>query len=96
MNGKPPSPESRWRIDPGVRFRKVLDEAVLVKQEEAEVMVLSETAHAFLECCRKNLRFGDLVDRILEEYEVERDVLVADLVELIADLESRGVIHPVS
>jgi hypothetical protein len=88
-----PQDAARWQLDPKVRFRKVLDEAVLIHQDRAEVMVLNETAHAFLECCQDGLNFAESVSRMLGEYEVERTELEADLAECIVELENRGVIH---
>ncbi len=91
-----PADNDCWQLDSRVRYRKVLDEAVLIHQERAAVMVLNETAHSFLECCREQLSFAESVDRLMEEYEVERGVLAEDLAECIAELEHKGVISPIS
>ena len=85
-----------WEIDSRVRFRKILDEAVCIHQEKAEVMVLNEAAFHVLECCEQQLNFTGIVDRLFDQYEVGRDVLIKDISDCISDLEERGFIHPVT
>ena len=45
------SPDSILHTAPDVRFRRVLDEAVLIRQQSAESMVLNEVAVSVLEKC---------------------------------------------
>ena len=33
-----------WKLEPGVRFRRLFDEAVLIHQRTAEALVLKDTA----------------------------------------------------
>jgi hypothetical protein len=89
-----PDAASRWSIDSRVRYRKVLDEAVVIHQNRAEALVVSESAHALLECCERELSFGEIVEEMMSQYEVDRVELVSDLVCCINDMVSREIIHP--
>jgi predicted site-specific integrase-resolvase len=96
MTTKIPKNETSWLIDDRVRYRKVLDEAVVIHQNRAEALVVTASAHAFLECCERQLNFGQIVSEMMSQYEVTQEQLVSDLLSCIHDMESREIIHRVA
>ncbi|MBT8062726.1 MAG: PqqD family protein [Xanthomonadales bacterium] len=88
-----PGLDTRWTIDDKVRYRQVLDEAVVIHQERAEALVISESAHAFLACCERQLNLEEIVRDLMSTYDVSEDQLLKDLSSCICDMESRDIIH---
>jgi Coenzyme PQQ synthesis protein D (PqqD) len=78
---------------PDVRFRIVDGEAVVLRQRAAEVMVLNEVAARILDLADGKRPVGSWIEALLEEYEVERDTLVADVLDFAADLLAQGVLE---
>ena len=78
---------------PDVRFRIVDGEAVVLRQSSAEMLVFNELGGRILDLADGNSPISAWVDTLLEEYEVERAVLEADIVEFVADLADQGVLE---
>lgn len=83
-----------WKLDPGVRFRRLFDEAVLIHQEKAEALVLNDTAISFIEGCDGERTVEEIIDSMVEEFEVSADELAADLAPFIEQLADEGIISP--
>lgn len=71
--------------------RDVAGECLLVpvhrRQDDANsIYVLNETAAGFWRTLDGKLSLSEVVDRLLEEYDVERETLQKDLSVLVADL----------
>lgn len=84
-----------WQIDKNVRYRRVLDEAVVIHQDQAEALVLNDTAIAFLELCDGNRSFGEIIATMTGTYDVTAGGLERDLQPLIQELAASGIIHRV-
>jgi DNA-directed RNA polymerase delta subunit len=78
-----------------VRFRRVADEAVVLRQDAGEVLALNEVGTQVLELIGEGLTVPAIVDRLLEEYEVARAELEADIAAFVQELLDSGVIEPV-
>lgn len=87
-------PAKPLKINPKVRFRRVFDEGVVIHQERAEALVLNDTAMAFLELCDGQRTLAEIVAGMAEQFEVERDVLEADIAGFVEELERAGLIEP--
>jgi len=81
----------RWRIGRDVAFEFVDDEAVALNLKTGAYYRLNPTAARAWRLLEKSLGMDALVDDLLEEMEVERGRLEADLAELFADLERHGL-----
>lgn len=75
-----------------VRFRAVDDETVVIRQEAAEALVLNEVAGRILELVDGRNTVGDVVDRLLEEYEVSPASLTEDVHTYLRELLEAGVV----
>ena len=67
-----------WVLDEQVRYRRLLDEGVLIHQQKAEALILNDTAMAFLELCDGQRSTGEIIDELTQQYEVGHDELVDD------------------
>lgn len=85
-----------WQLDEHVRYRRLLDEAVVIHQDQAEALVLNETAISFLESCDGLRTTAEIVSDLTSQYDVEASVLAKDLEPLIEELSRGGIIHRVS
>ena len=78
-----------------VRFRIVVDEAVVLRQEAAEVLVLNEVGGRILELLDGERTVGDVVDEISSEFEVDESTRLADETSaFIAELVEAGIVTP--
>jgi hypothetical protein len=84
-----------WQLDSAVRFRRLLDEAVLIHQEKAEALVLNDTAVSFIELCDGKRTVDEIIAEIVENFEVSAEQLVQDLTPFIKELSREGIIKPV-
>ena len=84
-----------WRLDKNVRYRRLLDEAVLIHQQQAEALVLNDTAVAFLELCDGLRTMADIIGKLTGTYAVDSDELAKDLEPFIDELAGDGIIHRV-
>jgi hypothetical protein len=78
---------------PDVRFRIVDGEAVVLRQSSADMLVFNELGGRILDLADGTTPISAWVDQLLEEYEVERAVLEADIVEFAADLANEGILE---
>ena len=76
-----------------VRFRIVDREAVVLRQEAAETLVLNEVGARILELLDGHRPVAAVVDQLEQEFEVDRVDLETDCHEFIADLARRGVLE---
>lgn len=89
------SDDTVFRTRPDVRFRVVGDEAIVVRQEDAEVIALNEIGATILGLLDSRRSVRDLLDALLEEYDVDRDSLATDLTRFLRELRDAGVVEPV-
>jgi hypothetical protein len=76
-----------------VRFRVVGDEAVIVRQEDAEVIALNEVGASVLALLDSRRSVRDVLDALLEQYDVERESLAGDLARFLSELRDAGVVE---
>jgi signal transduction histidine kinase len=78
-----------------LRFRRIDEEAVVVRQRAGEVLVMNETAARLLELADGRSRVADWVDVLAREYEVDREDLERDVLAFAVDLAEQGMLEPV-
>jgi hypothetical protein len=79
---------------PDVRFRKVEDEAVVLRQNAAEVMVLNEVGARILDLADGVTPIEQWVDALFDEFEVDRATLEQDVLEFAVEMADAGVLEP--
>ena len=84
----------RWRIGPKVAYEFVDDEAVALDLQSGTYYRLNPVAASAWRLLVKSTVLDELVDGLLEEFDIDRDRLEADLSELFVDLERYGLVTP--
>jgi hypothetical protein len=82
-----------WQLAADVRYRLVLDEAVVVRQEAAEVVGLNRVGARILELIAEGKSEEEMVAVLAAEHEVDVPVLRADVGEFVQELLAAGVIR---
>ena len=75
-----------------VLARQAAGETVLMNLDNEQYYSLDGPGHRLWELLGQKVSFGDAVDSLLDEYDVERDVLVADMTDLLKDLLANGLV----
>ena len=81
-------------LRPDVRYRLLLDEAVVIRQDAAEVLGLNLVGARVLELIDEGLSESTILERLLQEFDVTPRQLQADVRDFIAELRDLGVIEP--
>ncbi len=89
--------QARYQKDPNMVFRKIEDEMILVpiRQSVADlgnIYVLNELGGRIWELMNGERTLADVRDILLDEYDVMPDVLEADLLAFVQQLEAAGSI----
>lgn len=88
----PPSVDSTVTAAPHLAVADLGDEAVLLDSASGHYFGLNEVASRILQLAKKPIAIRTIVDHLLEEYEVERNVLEADVMTFVRELEGNGLI----
>lgn len=73
-------------------WRTVQGEAVLLDPQNGQYFGLNAVASSFWEKIDGVKTLEEIIDLLIEEYRVERDVLVNDIEELVLDLKGKGLL----
>jgi hypothetical protein len=84
-----------FRRRPEVRFRVVGEEAVIVRQDTAEVIALNDVGASLFAHLDSRRSAGALLDALLEEYDIDRETLRRDVESFLAELRQAGVVEEV-
>ena len=68
-----------WQLDDQVRYRRLFEEGVLIHQQHAEAIVLSDTGMTFLELCDGRRTTAEIIDEMMQQYD-DRLNLPLDLI----------------
>jgi hypothetical protein len=91
----PLDPASVLRTARDLRFRRIDDEAVVVRQRAGEVLVMNQTAARLLELADGQTSVANWVDALLGEYDVDREALERDVLAFAVSLAEEGMLEPV-
>ncbi|NND43851.1 MAG: PqqD family protein [Xanthomonadales bacterium] len=84
--------DTAWQLDPGVRFRRILDEAVVIHQERAETLVLNDTGVSFLELCDGRRTVGEIAGLMARDFDTTVEQLAPDLLQFADQLHREGIV----
>ena len=79
-----------------VRYRIIDGEAVVVRQDAAEIVVLNETGARVLELMDGILSVAAIVDTIAEEFDAPYPDIERDVMAFIGELMDLGATEPVT
>jgi hypothetical protein len=86
-------PHTVVTLRPDVRYRAVADEAVVVKQDDAEVLVINDLGAEVLRRLDGVASVGDIAVTIAEEYGEESARVARDVESFVAELLAAGVVQ---
>lgn len=81
------------RRSPDVRFRTVLDEGVVIKQDTAEVLVLNEVGARVLELLDGTRTVADVETTLASEFDAAPSDLGDDLAGYLQELLAAGLVE---
>ena len=84
-----------YALRPDVRFRRVAEEAVVLAQDQGEVLVLNEVGARVLELIDGRKAAEEWLPGLLVEYGVEEAALRSDVARYLGELLDGGVIATV-
>jgi hypothetical protein len=85
--------DSLLRRLPDVRFRRVGDESVVVKQSAGEVFVLNGIGGRVLELADGTLDLDGMVERLGQEFDGERAMIASDVERFACEMREAGLIE---
>ncbi len=88
----PSGTSSAYRLRSDVRFRRVADEGIVLVQDHNEVLGVSAVGIRVLELVDGKTGLEALVERLLSEFDVERERLEEDVRGFVAELVAAGVL----
>jgi hypothetical protein len=73
-------------------WRNVAGETVLLNPQNGKYYGLNAVGCSFWEKVDGNISVAKIIDILLKEYDVERSILVGDIMELVAGLNENGLL----
>lgn len=81
-----------YRLRSDVRFRRIEDEGVVLVQDNNEVLGTGTVGTRLLELVDGKTGLDRIVDRLLQEFDVDRSRLEADVERFVGELAAAGVL----
>lgn len=88
--------DRKYKVADDILFRQVENEAILLHIPSGTYYSLSETSIIFWQSLSNSEPLTSAIDKIVAEYEVERDRILEDLQSFLQDLSTCGLISPVT
>ncbi len=79
-------------LAPAATFQSVGEGAVILMIDSGQLYTCNETTEAFLKAVDGKRSLGEIIDRILVEFEIDRATLRDDLIALAGDLSNQGIV----
>lgn len=86
------SPDSVFRRADDIKFRRIGDEGIAVRQQAGEVLVLNEIGHLVLELADGTRPVSQLVEAIADRYDSDAETIRRDLYIYLERLVENAVI----
>lgn len=88
--------QQKYQIADDVLYRQVDTEAILLSISGGTYYSLNETSIYIWDALKNQQPLASAVNRILDEYDVERTQVLTDLQQVLQDLSAYGLISPVN
>lgn len=72
--------------------KRIEDDVMIIYGKELEICYLNKIGARFIELCDGNNTFDDIVNRLMEVYDVDGNTLKCDIIELSRDLQWKRLI----
>jgi hypothetical protein len=90
----PPSPSTAVRLRPGsVEWREVEGEVIAVDVRTSEYLAVNPTGAVLWRALEDGATRGELAERLVARFDVERGAAARDVEEFLAALEERGLLE---
>lgn len=86
------TPETRLALDPRVRFRRFENEGIVINQNTAEALVVSDVGARLIELSDGRRTIAECVAALESEFDAARDTIAADVLRFAEDLAGAGVV----
>ena len=83
----------KFKIEDNILFRQVENEGVLLNAVSGAYFNLGEISILFWQALSQNKPLESVVDKVVDEYEVEREVVVEDLHNFLQSLLDYGIVQ---
>lgn len=88
-------PELVLKPKDDVRYRVVGDEAVVVRQDAAEVLALNDVGARVLELLDAESTLAQVIETLGREYDVSREELELDVENFVTSIRDAGIVEEV-
>ncbi|MCX7910605.1 MAG: PqqD family protein [Endomicrobia bacterium] len=82
----------KYKINPQLAFRKIGKETFIVDTKNSYLHKLNEVGSLIWECMKLGLSEKKIIEKILENFDVEYDTAKKDLKEFIEELKEKNII----
>lgn len=83
-----------YRLRPDCRYRKVIDEGVILRQSEGEVLTTNRVGALIMDQLDGATAVGAILDRLIADFTVDRQTVELDLASFLQELLQASVIEP--
>ena len=81
-----------WQLGEKVSYGQLYDEPALVFEGQVDAIVLNDTAACFIELCDGQRTVDEIIEMVVEDFEVSAEQLALDLQPFIDDMAKEGII----
>lgn len=78
-----------------VRYRVVGEEAIVVRQNAAEVIALNDVGARILELIDAKSTVSEVIEKMSSEYDVDRDELTQDVENFVTAIYDAGIVEEI-
>ncbi|MBB5754425.1 PqqD family protein [Prosthecomicrobium pneumaticum] len=79
-------------LSPAASFQSLGNGAVVLMADSGQLYSANETMEAFLALLDGRRTLGAVIDAMLSDFEVEREILAADILDLAGELAAEGIV----
>ena len=88
--------DQKYTVAEDILFRQVENEGILLHIVSGTYYSLSETSILFWQALAESKSLIPVVERVIDEYEVDRDRVIQELESFLQDLSTYGIIATVA
>lgn len=90
-----PNLDSVLKHKDDIRYRVVGEEAVVIRQNAAEVLAINDVGARILALIDAKSTVGQLIETMSSEYDVDREVLTQDIENFVAAMHDAGIVEEI-
>jgi len=82
-----------WKLNSQVSYGQLYEKPALVIGDDADVIVLNDTAACFIELCNGERSVDEIIQMVVEDFEVSAEQLALDLQGFVQEMAQEGIIE---